>query len=118
MLERIVAEVFRSQVLTREMQGKLQRLLAGDVEISQGEYEALARLRGAILDGAVQVVTRRQFRNVMEELVWEELTARGLDPEHLGESTHEIVAYALNRLPPLLRDQRGGSGVPAQPRPG
>ncbi|MDF1553933.1 MAG: late competence development ComFB family protein [Deferrisomatales bacterium] len=109
MIERIVAEAFRAQILTREMQGKLQRLIAGAPEISKAEYETLARLRGAILDGVVQVVGTRRFRNVMEELVWEELEARGMDRESLGERAHDVIAYALNRLPPLYATSEVGA---------
>ena len=109
MIERIVAEAFRAQVLTREMQGKLQRLISAAPEISKTDYAALARLRSALLDGAVQVVAVRQFRNVMEELVWEELEARGLERESLGERAHDVVAYALNRLPPLYATSEVGA---------
>jgi hypothetical protein len=109
MIERIVAEAFRAQILTREMQGKLQRLISATPELSTAAYEALARLRGAVLDGAVQVVAARRFRNVMEELVWEELGARGLDREGLGEKAPDVVAYALNRLPPLYATSEMGA---------
>jgi hypothetical protein len=109
MIEKIVAEAIRVQVLTREMQGKLQKFLDVSARITESEYEALAGLRKAILDGAVRVVTHRQFRNVMEELVWEELESRGLDSVSLGESAHDVVAYALNRLPPLYATSEVGA---------
>ena len=99
MIERIVSEAFRAQILTREMQSKLQRLLADAKEISKAEFEALAQLRKGILDGAVEVVTRRQYRNVMEELVWEELESRGRVP-------------ALEALPAIKRIKRKGRRPP------
>jgi hypothetical protein len=109
MIERIIAEAFRAQVLTREMQGKLQHMISAATEISKADYEALTRLRSAIVDGAVQVVATQRFRNVMEELVWEELEVRGLDRESLGEGAHDVIAYALNRLPPLYATSEVGA---------
>ncbi len=100
-IERIVEEAFRENLLARDMQAKLGRMLESSRKISTTEFEALTRLRGAILEGELRVETRRLFRNVTEELVWEALAASGAGPEELMANEHDIVAYALNRLPPL-----------------
>lgn len=73
---------------------------------------ALDRLMGALLTGEVVAVPRKQFINVMEELVLTEAIARVADIEATSDCTldlGDIAAYALNRLPPLYATTEEGA---------
>ena len=67
---------------------------------------------GALLTGEVVAVPRKQFINVMEELVLTEAIARVAEIEATSESSidvGDIAAYALNRLPPLYATTEEGA---------
>jgi len=81
-------------------------------ELSIEEYMALDRLMGALLTGEVVAVPRKQFINVMEELVLTEAIARVGEIEASSDRTldlGDIAAYALNRLPPLYATTEEGA---------
>jgi hypothetical protein len=72
----------------------------------------LDRLMGALLTGEVVAVPRKQFINVMEELVLTEAIARVAEIEATSDVTldlGDIAAYALNRLPPLYATTEEGA---------
>jgi hypothetical protein len=78
---------------------------------------ALDRLMGALLTGEVVAVPRKQFINVMEELVLTEAIARVAEIEATSESSldvGDIAAYALNRLPPLYATTEEGANYQRQ----
>jgi Late competence development protein ComFB len=67
---------------------------------------------GALLTGEVVAVPRKQFINVMEELVLTEAIARVAEIEATTEhvlDVGDIAAYALNRLPPLYATTEEGA---------
>ena len=73
---------------------------------------ALDRLMGALLTGEVVAVPRKQFINVMEELVLTESIARVAEIEATSDCTldlGDVAAYALNRLPPLYATTEEGA---------
>ncbi|MEM1427157.1 MAG: late competence development ComFB family protein, partial [Cyanobacteria bacterium P01_H01_bin.130] len=81
-------------------------------ELSIEEYMALDRLMGALLTGEVVAVPRKQFINVMEELVISRSIARVAEIEATSEKSldvGDIAAYALNRLPPLYATTEEGA---------
>ena len=78
---------------------------------------ALDTLLGALLTGEVVAVPRKQFINVMEELVLTEAIARVAEIEATSESSldvGDIAAYALNRLPPLYATTEEGAAYQRQ----
>jgi hypothetical protein len=86
-------------------------------ELSIEEYMALDRLMGALLTGEVVAVPRKQFINVMEELVLTESIARVAEIEATSDRTldlGDIAAYALNRLPPLYATTEEGAAYQRQ----
>lgn len=87
--------------LTHSAQGRLARLIELCEALSEEDYRALVELRGAIEAGWVQVDTRRAYRNIMEELVSEEIEARWAREGGGGIDRGDVLACALNRLPPL-----------------
>jgi hypothetical protein len=73
---------------------------------------ALDRLMGALLTGEVVAVPRKQFINVMEELVLSNVIAKVAEIEVTSEislDVGDITAYALNRLPPLYATTEEGA---------
>lgn len=73
---------------------------------------ALDRLMGALLTGEIVAVPRKQFINVMEELVLTEAISKVAEIEASSERTldlGDIAAYALNRLPPLYATTEEGA---------
>jgi hypothetical protein len=67
---------------------------------------------GALLTGEVVAVPRKQFINVMEELVLTEAISRVAEIEAASDTTldlGDIAAYALNRLPPLYATTEEGA---------
>jgi hypothetical protein len=73
---------------------------------------ALDRLMGYLLIDEVEAVPRKQFINVMEEIVLSESVARVAEIESASNTVldlGDIAAYALNRLPPLYATTEEGS---------
>jgi hypothetical protein len=94
------------------METEVGRICDTASELSIEEYMALDRLMGALLTGEVVAVPRKQFINVMEELVLTEAIARVAEIEATSDrvlDVGDIAAYALNRLPPLYATTEEGA---------
>ncbi|NJK36182.1 MAG: late competence development ComFB family protein [Oscillatoriales cyanobacterium SM2_2_1] len=94
------------------MEAEVGRICDSALELSVDEYMALDRLMGALLTGEVVAVPRKQFINVMEELVLSEAVARVAEIESSTDRVldlGDIAAYALNRLPPLYATTEQGA---------
>ncbi len=116
-IERIVEQALQDGYLTPAMEAEVGRICDNASELSIEEYMALDRLMGALLTGEVVAVPRKQFINVMEELVLTEAIARVAEIEATSESSldvGDIAAYALNRLPPLYATTEEGANYQRQ----
>ncbi|BAY64180.1 hypothetical protein NIES22_42750 [Calothrix brevissima NIES-22] len=116
-IEKIVEQALQDGYLTPAMEAEVGRICDNASELSIEEYMALDRLMGALLTGEVVAVPRKQFINVMEELVLTEAIARVAEIEATSESTldvGDIAAYALNRLPPLYATTEEGANYQRQ----
>lgn len=104
-------------LLTPAMEAEVGRICDTVAELSIAEYMALDRLMGALLTGEVVAVPRKQFINVMEELVLSEAVAKVSETEALTNRVldlGDIAAYALNRLPPLYATTEQGANYQRQ----
>ncbi|KZL51727.1 MULTISPECIES: late competence development ComFB family protein [Cyanophyceae] len=111
-IEKIVEQALQDGYLTPVMEAEVGRICDNASELSIEEYMALDRLMGALLTGEVVAVPRKQFINVMEELVLSEAIARAAEIEATSEKSldvGDIAAYALNRLPPLYATTEEGA---------
>lgn len=111
-IEKIVEQALQDGYLTPAMEAEVGRICDTAAELSIEEYMALDRLMGALLTGEVVAVPRKQFINVMEELVLTESIARVAEIEATSDCTldlGDIAAYALNRLPPLYATTEEGA---------
>jgi hypothetical protein len=111
-IEKIVDQALQDGYLTPAMEAEVGRICDTASELSVEEYMALDRLMGALLTGEVVAVPRKQFINVMEELVLTEAIARVAEIEATSDRTldlGDIAAYALNRLPPLYATTEEGA---------
>jgi hypothetical protein len=116
-IEKIVDQALEDGYLTPAMEAEVGRICDNASELSIEEYMALDRLMGALLTGEVVAVPRKQFINVMEELVLTEAIARVAEIEATSESSldvGDIAAYALNRLPPLYATTEEGANYQRQ----
>jgi Late competence development protein ComFB len=111
-IEKIVEQALQDGYLTPAMEAEVGRICDTASELSIEEYMALDRLMGSLLTGEVVAVPRKQFINVMEELVLTESIARVAEIEATSDCTldlGDIAAYALNRLPPLYATTEEGA---------
>ena len=111
-IEEIVNQALQDGYLTPVMEAEVGRLCDTSSELSVEEYMALDLLMGALLTGEVVAVPRKQFINVMEELVLSEAIARVAEIEATSDralDVGDIAAYALNRLPPLYATTEEGA---------
>ena len=111
-IEKIVEQALQDGYLTPAMEAEVGRICDTASELSIEEYMALDRLMGALLTGEVVEVPRKQFINVMEELVLTEAIARVAEIEATSDRTldlGDIAAYALNRLMPLYATTEEGA---------
>ncbi|MGF1491920.1 MAG: late competence development ComFB family protein [Microcoleaceae cyanobacterium] len=111
-IEKIVEQALQDGYLTPSMEAEVGRICNTASELSIEEYMALDRLMGALLTGEVVVLPRKQFINVMEELVLSEAIARVAEIEDNSDKSldvGDIAAYALNRLPPLYATTEEGA---------
>ncbi|MFH7026310.1 MAG: late competence development ComFB family protein [Heteroscytonema crispum UTEX LB 1556] len=116
-IEKIVEQALQDGYLTPAMEAEVGRICDYASELSIEEYMALDRLMGALLTGEVVAVPRKQFINVMEELVLTEAIALVAEIEATSESSldvGDIAAYALNRLPPLYATTEEGANYQRQ----
>lgn len=111
-IEKIVEQALQDGYLTPAMEAEVGRICDTASELSIEEYMALDRLMGSLLTGEVVAVPRKQFINVMEELVLTEAIARVAEIEASNDCSldlGDIAAYALNRLPPLYATTEEGA---------
>ncbi len=111
-IAKIVEQALQDGHLTPAMEAEVGRICDNASELSIEEYMALDQLMGALLTGVVVAVPRKQFINVMEELVLSEVIANLSTIGATSESsldTGDIAAYALNRLPPLYATTEEGA---------
>jgi hypothetical protein len=111
-IEAIVEQALQDGYLTPAMEAEVGRICDSTFELSVEEYTALDRLMGGLLTGEVVAVPRKQFINVMEELVLAESVARVAEIESTSNTVldlGDIAAYALNRLPPLYATTEEGA---------
>lgn len=111
-IEKIVEQALHDGYLTPVMETEVGRICDTASELSIEEYMALDRLMGALLTGEVVAVPRKQFINVMEELVLTESITRVAEIEQSSDrvlDVGDIAAYALNRLPPLYATTEEGA---------
>jgi len=111
-IEKIVEQALQDGYLTPVMETEVGRICDTASELSIEEYMALDRLMGALLTGEVVAVPRKQFINVMEELVLTEAVAQVAEIEAASDrvlDVGDIAAYALNRLPPLYATTEEGA---------
>ncbi len=111
-IQAIVAQALHDGYLTPAMEAEVGRICDSALELSVDEYMALDRLMGALLTGEVVAVPRKQFINVMEELVLGEAVALVAEIESSTDRVldlGDIAAYALNRLPPLYATTEQGA---------
>jgi hypothetical protein len=113
----IVEQALQDGYLTPSMEAEVGRICDTAAELSVEEYMALDKLMGSLLTGEVVAVPRKQFINVMEELVLSEAIARIAEIEQTSDSSldvGDIAAYALNRLPPLYATTEEGASYQRQ----
>ncbi len=111
-IKEIVEQALKYSYLTPTMEAEVGRICDTAEELSIEEYTALDRLMGALLTGEVKAVQRKQFINVMEELVLTEAISRVSEIKTTMEGAldvGDIAAYALNRLPPLYATTEEGA---------
>jgi hypothetical protein len=111
-IHEIVAQALKDGYLTPAMEAEVGRICESASELSLEEYMALDRLMGALLTEEVTAMPRKQFINVMEELVVSEAISRLANLESSIDNqldVGDIAAYALNRLPPLYATSEEGA---------
>ncbi len=111
-IEKIVDQALQDGYLTPAMEAEVGRICDTASELSIEEYMALDRLMSSLLTGEVVAVPRKQFINVMEELVLTEAISQVAQVEAQSEKTldlGDVAAYALNRLPPLYATTEEGA---------
>ncbi|PSF36648.1 competence protein ComFB [Aphanothece hegewaldii CCALA 016] len=116
-IQNIVEQALKEGYLTPIMETEIGRICDSVAELSLEEYMALDRLMGALLAGEVVAMPRKQFINVMEELVISEATVRVGELESVNNivlDVGDIAAYALNRLPPLYATTEEGASYQRQ----
>jgi Late competence development protein ComFB len=117
-IKEIVDKALQDGYLTPAMEAEVGRICDSAVELSVEEYMSLDRLMGALLSAEVVTVPRKQFINVMEELVLTEAISQvamietGKTESRLDVG--DIAAYALNRLPALYATSEEGANYQRQ----
>jgi Late competence development protein ComFB len=113
----IVEQALQDGYLTPSMEAEVGRICDTAAELSVEEYMALDKLMGSLLTGEVVAVPRKQFINVMEELVLSDAISRVAEIEQTSDTSldvGDIAAYALNRLPPLYATTEEGANYQRQ----
>ena len=75
-IQEIVTHALKDKYLTPAMEAEVGRICEGAEELSLEEYMSLDRLMGALLTGEVIAMPYKQFSNVMEELVINEVVSQ------------------------------------------
>ena len=113
----IVEQALQDGYLTPSMEAEVGRICDAAAELSVEEYMALDKLMGSLLTGEVVAVPRKQFINVMEELVLSDAITRVAEIQQTSDTSldvGDIAAYALNRLPPLYATTEEGANYQRQ----
>ncbi len=116
-IEKIVDQALDAGYLTPSMEAEVGKLCEISSELSSQEYRALDKLMGALLTGEIVATPKKQFTNVMEELVVAEAISQVAVIEMSCSSlldVGDIAAYALNRLPPLYATTEEGANFQRQ----
>ena len=116
-IEKIVEQVLGEGCLTPAMEAEISQICEATTDLSWESYAALDKLMQALLAGTVVVAERKQFINVMEELVTSEALLQVAEIEAASDSyidVGDIAAYALNRLPPLYATTADGANYQRQ----
>ena len=116
-IEKIVDQALQAGYLTPSMEVEVGRLCEVSTELTSEEYRALDKLMGALLTGEIVATPKKQFINVMEELVVGEVISKVAEIETTSYSlldVGDIAAYALNRLPPLYATTEEGANFQRQ----
>jgi Late competence development protein ComFB len=117
-IKEIVEQALQDGYLTPAMEAEVGRICDSAAELSVEEYMALDQLMAALLAGEVVTVPRKQFINVMEELVLTEAIGQvamiEVNQTELTLDVGDIAAYALNRLPPLYATTEEGANYQRQ----
>ncbi|MFP4133172.1 MAG: late competence development ComFB family protein [Halothece sp.] len=111
-IKSIVNQALEDGHLTPVMEAEISRICETAEELSPEEYTALDQLMSALLNGKVVASHRKQFINVMEELVLSEALTLISEVEMASDESidiGDITAYALNRLPPLYATTEEGA---------
>ena len=111
-IKKIVEQALNDGYLTPAMEAEVGRICDNASDLSIEEYMALDQLMGSLLSGEVVAVPRKQFINVMEELVITEVISKVAEIEASSDKSldvGDITAYALNRLPPLYATTEEGA---------
>jgi hypothetical protein len=111
-IHQIVEQALQDGYLTPNMEAEVGHICESAAELSTEEYMALDRLMGALLTGEITAMPRKQFINVMEELVMREAMTCLEQLDYHKESMPDlgdVAAYALNRLPPLYATSEEGA---------
>jgi Late competence development protein ComFB len=117
-IKEIVDQAIQDGYLTPAMEAEVGRICDSAAELSVEEYMALDQLMAALLAGEVITVPRKQFINVMEELVLTEAIGQvamiEVNQAEMRLDVGDIAAYALNRLPPLYATTEEGANYQRQ----
>jgi hypothetical protein len=116
-IQKIVEQALHDGYLMPQMEAEVGRICESASELSLEEYTALDNLMGALLSGEIVAIPRKQFINVMEELVISEAIVRIADMQATSDralDVGDIAAYALNRLPPLYATTEEGASYQRQ----
>ncbi|NJK40983.1 MAG: competence protein ComFB, partial [Acaryochloridaceae cyanobacterium SU_2_1] len=89
-ISEIVEQALKNGYLTPTMEAEVGRICDNASELAVEEYKALDFLMGALLTGQVVAVPRKQFINVMEELVLTEAISRVSRIESAGEQALDL----------------------------
>ena len=116
-IEKIVTQALEVGYLSPSMEAEVGKLCEVSNELTPKEYKALDKLMGALLTGEVVATPKKQFINVMEELVVAEVISQVAEIEATSSAVLDIgdvAAYALNRLPPLYATTEEGANFQRQ----
>lgn len=111
-IQTIVNQVFQQGYLTPAMEAEISQLCEQATNLSVEEYQALDELMSGLLKGKIVASHRKQFINVMEELVFSTALTLVTEIEMASDKSidvGDITAYALNRLPPLYATTEEGA---------
>jgi len=116
-IQNIVNQALKDGYLTPVMEAEISRICETATELSSEEYTALDELMSALLNGNIVASNRKQFINVMEELVLNKALTVIAELEITSDQSFDvgdITAYALNRLPPLYATTEEGANYQKQ----